>query len=72
MPEIPNFDHNGISINTTEPPAPMGPLSGTIPGWVGTAPDRDASLPLNVPIRIANPKDAALLRRCGMRSPTPP
>ena len=65
MPEIPNFDHNGISINTTEPPAPMGPLSGTIPGWVGTAPDRDASLPLNVPIRIANPKDAALLDTVG-------
>ncbi|GAA0752718.1 hypothetical protein [Sphingomonas trueperi] len=66
MPEIPNFEHNGISIETQRPPEPMGPLGDNVVGWVVTAPDRDADkIPLNVPFRIASQGDAQLLDTTG-------
>lgn len=66
MAEIPNFEHNGISIETNRPPEPMGPLGENVNGWVVTAPDRDAAkVPLNVPFRIANMTDAQLLDTTG-------
>jgi hypothetical protein len=66
MPEIPNFEHNGISIETKRPPEPMGPLGENVVGLVVTAPDRDADkIALNVPFRIANQGDAQLLDTTG-------
>lgn len=65
MPEIPNFVHNGISIETNRPPEPMGPLGPNVVGLVVTAPDRDASVPLNVPFRISSQGQAQLLDTTG-------
>lgn len=65
MPEIVNFEHNGLTIEAQRPPEPLGPLGGEVLGWVVTAPDRDPSVPLNVPFRIANQADAALLDTTG-------
>ena len=66
MPEITNFEHNGLTIEATQAPAPLGPLrSDEVLGWVVTAPDRDPSVPLNVPFRIANQGDAQLLDTTG-------
>ncbi|MCW6036829.1 hypothetical protein K4A83_11225 [Spirulina subsalsa FACHB-351] len=66
MPEIPNFEHNGISIETKRPPEPMGPLGENVVGLVVTAPDRDTDrIALNVPFRIANQGDAQLLDSTG-------
>jgi hypothetical protein len=66
MPEIPNFEHNGISIETKRPPEPMGPLGENVVGLVLTAPDRDTDrIALNVPFRIANQGDAQLLDSTG-------
>ena len=65
MAEIPNFEHNGITLETNRPPAPMGPLGPNVVGLVVTAPDRDPSVPLNVPFRIANMTQAQLLDTTG-------
>lgn len=66
MPEIINFEHNGISIETKRPPEPLGPLGDNVVGLVVTAPDRDAAkVALNVPFRIANMTDAQLLDTIG-------
>lgn len=61
MPEVASFAHNGISVEVHPVPPPMGPLGGVVVGVVGTAPDADAGLPLDVPIRVANMADAAKL-----------
>lgn len=61
MPEIQQFEHNGISIQSERAPAPMGPLGGNVFGVVGLAPNADPLYPRNTPIRIANLKDAARL-----------
>lgn len=65
MPEIASFVHNGISVVKHSAPPPMGPLGSIVLGVVGTAPDADASLPKNSPIRIANAADAAKLDTVG-------
>ncbi|WP_125782828.1 phage tail protein [Pseudoalteromonas rubra] len=65
MPDIAAFTHNGISVQRQLAPPPMGPLGGIVIGLVGTAPDADASLPKNTPIRIANLGDAAKLDAAG-------
>ncbi|MCG7551578.1 phage tail protein [Pseudoalteromonas sp. Of7M-16] len=65
MPEIASFVHNGISVERHHAPPPMGPLGGIVLGLVGTAPDADASLPKNSPIRIASFGDAAKLDTTG-------
>lgn len=65
MPEITQFEHNGVTVNATEPPASMGALSDNIIGIVGTAPDRDASVPVNVPYRINSMAGVALLDTAG-------
>lgn len=65
MPEIPNFEHNGITIETNRPPEPMGPLGHNVVGLVVTAPDRDSRVPLNVPFRIASQGQAQLLDKTG-------
>ncbi|WP_182027490.1 phage tail protein [Vibrio rotiferianus] len=63
--EITSFEHNGISIVKKALPAPMGPLGKHIVCWVGTAPDKHADVPFNVPFRVANTTDAAKLDTTG-------
>jgi len=65
MPEISQFEHNGITIEANEPPPPMGAPGGNIVAWVVTAPDKDASVPMNVPFRVANQSDAQKLDATG-------
>lgn len=59
--EITHFEHHGISIIKHPLPAPMGPLGSHVICWVGTAPDKHADVPFNVPFRVANTTDAAKL-----------
>lgn len=65
MPEVTNFEHNGISINASESPDAMGGLGDNVVGLVGTAPNRDPSVPLNHPFRIANFTQCQLLDKTG-------
>lgn len=61
MPLIDQFEHNGVTIEKSEPLAPMGPLGANVVAWVVTAPDKHASIAHHVPYRVANFTDAALL-----------
>lgn len=70
MPQIDSFVHNGATVNSTQAPAPMGPAGATVFGLVGTAPNRDTSVPLNKPFRIANPAQLALLDTKGLEAGT--
>lgn len=65
MPKVPNFEHNGIILQTSEPPESMGSLGNNVIGLVGTAPNKAASVPTNSWFRIANFTDAALLDPTG-------
>ena len=70
MPAIPQFTHNGISIETQRAPAPMGPLGKIVIGVVGTAPNADPLLVKNTPHRIANLADVAKLDMTGTEEGT--
>jgi len=72
MAEVTNFEHNGVSIETTEPPEAMGGIGDNVVAIVGTAPDKHASVPLNVPFRISNYSQAALLDTTGDEAGTLP
>lgn len=61
MPVINQFEHNGISIETHEPPPPMGPPGDNVVACVVTAPDKHADIAYSVPFRVANPSDAQML-----------
>ncbi|MCH9691006.1 MAG: phage tail protein [Gammaproteobacteria bacterium] len=61
MPKIEQFVHNGITIEAREGPPSMGPPGENVVAWVVTAPDKHDSVALNVPFRVADPADAALL-----------
>lgn len=65
MSEVLNFEHNGITINSTESPESMGGLGDNVVGLVGTAPNRSLLLPLNSPIRISSFADHAQLDPTG-------
>lgn len=52
MALVTNFEHNGVSIEATEPPESMGGIGDNVVAIVGTAPNRAASIPLNAPFRI--------------------
>lgn len=65
MTEIADFEHNGISIATSEPMSPMGPPGPNVVAVVGTAPDKDASVQLDTPVRIASPADHVLIDSTG-------
>lgn len=54
MPLNDAFEHNGISIITSEPPPPMGPPGEDVVCIVGVAPDKDAAVQFNNPVRVAN------------------
>ena len=68
MAEAVNFEHNGISVNASEPPDAMGALGDNVIGLVGTAPKRSVKVPLNSPFRISNPTQAQLLDTVGTES----
>ncbi|HIH4679506.1 TPA: phage tail protein [Pseudomonas aeruginosa] len=61
MAEVTNFEHNGVSVETTESPEAMGGLGDNVVGLVGTAPNADVSVPRNAPFRINSFTLAALL-----------
>lgn len=65
MPQNPNFEHNGIILQTGEAPASMGSLGNNVVGLVGTAPNKAASVPLNGWFRISSFTEAALLDPTG-------
>lgn len=65
MPLNDAFEHNGISIITSEPPPPLGPPGEDVVVLVGTAPDKAAEVQYNVPVRIANQGHWALLDSTG-------
>lgn len=65
MPVIPDFEHNGISINVNEPLPPLGPPGHNVIGIVGTAPDLAAGYQRNTAIRIAGPQDHKIIDSTG-------
>lgn len=65
MAEVTNFEHNGVSVETTEAPEAMGGLGDNVVGLVGTAPNKDMSIPLNSPFRINSYTLAGLLDTTG-------
>ena len=72
MAEVTNFEHNGVSIEASEPPEAMGGIGDNVVAIVGTAPDKAASVPLNVPFRINSRTLAALLDTTGDEAGTLP
>lgn len=70
MPKVTSFEHNGILINATESPESMGALGNNVVGLVGTAPNKDASIPYNSPFRISTFLQAELLDPTGAESGT--
>jgi phage tail sheath protein FI len=70
MAESTNFEHNGVTINSTESPEAMGGLGDNVVGLVGTAPNRALTLPLNSPIRISSFADHAQLDTTGAEEGT--
>lgn len=52
MALVTNFEHNGVSLEATEPPESMGGIGDNVVAIVGTAPNRAATIPLNSPFRI--------------------
>ena len=65
MAEVTNFEHNGISIESTEPPESMGGIGDNVIGIVGTAPNRAIGVPLNAPFRINGQLQADMLDPTG-------
>lgn len=70
MAEVISFEHNGISINSSESPEAMGGLGDNVIGLIGTAPNCHASIPLNSPVRISNFTECALLDTAGTEAGT--
>jgi len=65
MTVITNFDHNGISIDASEPMPAMGPPGQDVICLVGTAPDLAVPYQRNVPIRIASSADHKIIDSTG-------
>ena len=65
MPLNDAYDHNGISVITSEPLPPMGPPGDDVVCLIGTAPDKAASVQFDVPVRIAHQGDWALIDSTG-------
>lgn len=70
MAEVTNFEHNGVSIETSEPPEAMGGLGDNVIGIVGTAPNAGLGVPLNSPFRINSLTLAGLLDPTGVEAGT--
>ena len=65
MPLNDAYEHNGISIITSEPFPPLGPPGEDVVCLIGTAPDKHASVQYNVPVRVANPGHWRLIDSTG-------
>lgn len=65
MPLNDAFDHNGISVITSEPLPVMGPIGEDVVCLIGTAPDKAGSVQYDVPVRIAHQGDWALIDSTG-------
>lgn len=70
MPKITNFEHNGVTLNTTESPEAMGGIGDNVVGLVGTAPNAGLGIPKNVPFRINTIGLAELLDPTGAEEGT--
>lgn len=70
MSEVTQFEHNGVTFNVTESPAPLGALGENVIGLVGTAPNAGLGIPVNSPFRINTDGLATLLDPTGAESGT--
>lgn len=70
MAEVTNFEHNGASIEASEPPEAMGGIGDNVIGLVGTAPNKALGVPLNSPFRINSFTLAAMLDPTGVEAGT--
>lgn len=70
MAEVTNFEHNGVTLEATEPPDAMGGLGDNVVGLVGTAPNKAAAVPLNGLYRISNQTQAEQLDPTGAEAGT--
>lgn len=70
MPKVTNFEHNGVTLQTSESPEAIGGIGGNVVGLVGTAPNADMSIPRNSPFRINNFTLQALLDPTGAEEGT--
>lgn len=70
MAEVTNFEHNGVSIESNEPPESMGGIGDNVIGIVGTAPNRALGVPLNAPFRINGQLTADMLDPTGAEAGT--
>jgi phage tail sheath protein FI len=65
MPVNDAFEHNGISIITSEPLPPLGPPGEDVVVLIGTAPDKAESVQYGVPVRLANQSHWGLIDSTG-------
>lgn len=70
MAEVTSFEHNGVSLEATESPAPMGNIGDNVVAIVGTAPNRAVGVPVNAPYRISGMLAAEQLDPTGAESGT--
>ncbi|HUH05768.1 hypothetical protein SAMN05216600_12837 [Pseudomonas cuatrocienegasensis] len=70
MAEVTNFEHNGASIEASEPPEAMGGIGDNVIGLVGTAPNKALGVPLDSPFRINSFTLAAMLDPTGLEAGT--
>ncbi|HCE2390373.1 TPA: hypothetical protein NGT93_004372 [Vibrio parahaemolyticus] len=54
-------NHNGISLEVSEPLGPMGGVDNQLGGMIGLAPNKHADVPYGEPIKLYTPKDLALI-----------
>lgn len=70
MSKVTNFEHNGVTLQTSESPEAIGGIGGNVVGLVGTAPNADVSIPRNSPFRINTFTLQALLDPTGAEEGT--
>jgi len=70
MPKVTNFEHNGVTLQTSESPEAIGGLGNNVVCLVGTAPNAHVSIPRNVPFRINDFTTQALLDTTNAESGT--
>ncbi len=58
---IEDFELNGVTVDTIEPLPSMGPLASHVVHLTGTAPNKNAGMPLNEPTRLWNYPNAMLM-----------
>ncbi|MBV7264367.1 hypothetical protein KCG43_20355 [Photobacterium sp. WH24] len=56
-----SMNHNGITVETSEPLSPMGGISEQLGAMIGTAPNKAAEVAYHEPIKLYGTKDLAKL-----------